>query len=522
MENIKDWCISRQIWWGHQIPAWYCVACDAQNIVRGKEGEYILTKEARPIVGRQAPGGCPKCGAGDLLQDPDVLDTWFSSGLWPFSTLGWPERTQDLKSFYPTSTLVTGFDILFFWVARMIMMGLKFMDDVPFREVYIHALVRDEQGQKMSKSKGNVIDPLDVMREYGTDAFRFTLTAMAAMGRDLKLAEDRIAGYQNFVNKLWNAARFVLMNLSGAAGAAGVEAPALRGGELGFAERWIRSRLSCTINDARKAIEAYRFNDYANFLYQFTWHEFCDWYIEMSKLSLNGTIGSDPKRSQRVLVEILEQILLLLHPIMPFVTEEIWQQLRSDANTVSEQAGAATIMTQPYPGVVPDWRDVETEQRMDYLMAVIRAVRNLRTEVNCPPGKDVRVIFHGTDGDLSLVRAQEPYLRSLARVESAEYAPSGARPKGAAIAVVGATEIYLPLGDMINIQEEHARLTKEIRNLEGELARINKKLSNPEFLTKAKEQVIQKERAKAGQYEEKRRTLNLSLERIEEIQAERN
>jgi valyl-tRNA synthetase len=522
MENIKDWCISRQIWWGHQIPAWYCVACDAQNIIRGKQGEYILTKEARPIVARQTPGGCPKCGARDLLQDPDVLDTWFSSGLWPFSTLGWPERTQDLKSFYPTSTLVTGFDILFFWVARMIMKGLKFMDDVPFREVYIHALVRDEQGQKMSKSKGNVIDPLDVMCEYGTDAFRFTLTAMAAMGRDLKLAEDRIAGYQNFVNKLWNAARFVLMNVSGAAGAAGVEAPALRGGELGFAERWIRSRLSCTINDARKAIEGYRFNDYANLLYQFTWHEFCDWYIEMSKLSLNGTIGSDPKRSQRVLVEILEQILMLLHPIMPFVTEEIWQQLRSDANTVSEQAGGATIMTQPYPGFIPDWRDVETEQKMDYLMAVIRAVRNLRTEVNCPPGKHVRVVFHGTDGDLSLVRAQEPYLRSLARVGSAEYAPSGARPKGAAIAVVGATEIYLPLGDMINIQEEHARLTKEIRNVEGELARINKKLSNPEFLTKAKEQVIQKERAKAGQYEEKRRTLNLSLERIEEIEAERN
>ena len=213
MENIKDWCISRQIWWGHQIPAWYCLRCEAPNLIKGADGEYRLGKDAKPIVARQVPEKCPTCGGKDLIQDPDVLDTWFSSGLWPFSTLGWPDQTVDLKDFYPTSTLVTGFDILFFWVARMIMMGLKFMGDVPFRDVYIHALVRDEQGQKMSKSKGNVIDPLDVMSQYGTDAFRFTLAAMAAMGRDIKLAEDRIAGYQNFVNKLWNAARFVQMNL---------------------------------------------------------------------------------------------------------------------------------------------------------------------------------------------------------------------------------------------------------------------------------------------------------------------
>ena len=523
MENIKDWCISRQIWWGHQIPAWYCVSCEGGNIVRGNQGGYVLTKDARPLVARQAPAGCPKCGGRDLVQDPDVLDPWFSSALWPFSTLGWPDQTEDLKSFYPTSTLVTGFDILFFWVARMIMMGLKFMDDVPFRDVYIHALVRDEQGQKMSKSKGNVIDPLDVMREYGTDAFRFTLAAMAAMGRDIKLAEDRIAGYQNFVNKLWNAARFVFMNLSDAGKQAGAEGLALRGGDLGFAERWIRSRLAFTIEEARKAIEAYRFNDYANVLYQFTWHEFCDWYIEMSKLSLNGTIGSDPQTSQRLLSEILEQILLLLHPIMPFVTEEIWQHLRSEQRLVKQvHEEPVTIMTQPYPHFIPDWRDVETEQRMDYLTALIRTIRNLRAEMNCPPGKDVRVIFHGPDHDLRFLRAQEPYLRSLARVGSTEYLSSGERPKAAATAVVGATEIYLPLGDMIDFQEEHVRLTKEIGKVEEELARIEKKLSNPEFLAKAKEQVIQKEREKAGQYEEKRRTLNLSLERIQQIQVERN
>ncbi len=245
MENIKDWCISRQIWWGHQIPAWYCVSCDSNNVIRGSTGEYLLTKDARPIVTRQAPSGCPRCGGKELIQDPDVLDTWFSSGLWPFSTLGWPQKTDDLQSFYPTSTLVTGFDILFFWVARMIMMGLKFREDVPFRDVYIHALVRDEEGQKMSKSKGNVIDPLDVMQEYGTDAFRFTLAAMAAMGRDIKLAEDRIAGYQNFVNKLWNAARFVLMNLSDDDKPPGPSV--LDGNQFNFAARWIRSRLAFTI-----------------------------------------------------------------------------------------------------------------------------------------------------------------------------------------------------------------------------------------------------------------------------------
>ena len=514
MENIKDWCISRQIWWGHQIPAWYCVACDSGNVIRGNNGEHILTKDARPIVARQAPSGCPDCGGKELLQDPDVLDTWFSSGLWPFSTLGWPHETDDLKSFYPTSTLVTGFDILFFWVARMIMMGLKFMDDVPFRDVYIHALVRDEEGQKMSKSKGNVIDPLDVMQEYGTDAFRFTLTAMAAMGRDIKLAEDRIAGYQNFVNKLWNAARFVLMNLGKDSNGQEVHRRFLASGDLQFADLWIRSRLASTIAEARKAIDAYRFNDYANVLYQFTWHEFCDWYIEMSKLSLNGTIGSDPRQSQRLLVEILEQILLLLHPIMPFVTEEIWHVLEGPQRTGPRKS----VMLESYPRLETVWIDEQTENKMEFLMNTIRAIRNLRAEVNCPPGKEVKVVFHEPNHDLSILRGQEPYLRALARVGSVEYLTSGERPKGAATAVVGSVEIYLPLGDMINLQEERTRLTKETSKVEEELARIQKKLSNPQFLSKAKEEVIQKEREKSTQHEEKLRALNLSLERLREIE----
>ena len=513
MENIKDWCISRQIWWGHQIPAWYCKNCDAANFIAAADGDYILSRDARPIVARQAPERCPNCGGAELIQDPDVLDTWFSSALWPFSTLGWPEETADLKTFYPTSTLVTGFDILFFWVARMIMMGLKFRSDVPFRDVYIHALVRDEQGQKMSKSKGNVIDPLDVMKEYGTDAFRFTLAAMAAMGRDIKLAEERISGYQNFVNKLWNAARFVQMNMPETNPTGPNSGRVLEGANLGFAERWIRSRLARTVQEARNAVDAYRFNDYANVLYQFTWHEFCDWYIEMSKLALNSSDADQAASSRRLLQELLEQILLLLHPIMPFVTEEIWQVFGESRQS---------IMIQGYPCLVPDWIDDETEKRMASLMNVIRAIRNLRTEMNCPPGKEVKVIVCGSETDLAFLREQQPYLRVLGRVGSTEYRGPGDPPKGAATAVAGALEIYLPLDDLVNLEEERARLSKEVGKIEGELARVEKKLSNGDFIAKAKPEVIQKEKAKAVEFEEKIRTLRSSLEKIQEIQTGRN
>jgi valyl-tRNA synthetase len=512
MENIKDWCISRQIWWGHQIPAWYCKSCDGGNLIAAADGGYTLTKDAKPIVGRERPESCPQCGGKELLQDPDVLDTWFSSGLWPFSTLGWPERTSDLKEFYPTSTLVTGFDILFFWVARMIMMGLKFMGDVPFRDVYIHALVRDEQGQKMSKSKGNVIDPLEIMDRYGTDAFRFTLAAMAAMGRDIKLAEERIGGYQNFVNKLWNAARFVQMKLADGNDVRPNGECRLAAGDLGLADRWIRSRLGATIREAREAADGYRFNDYANVLYQFTWHEFCDWYIEMSKISLNGADVFQAAQSRQLLRELLEQILRLLHPIMPFVTEEIWQSLGDQR---------PSIMVERYPKVESAWIDGNVENQMEFLMGVIRAVRNLRTELNCPPGKEVKVIFCGQDGDLNFLREQQPYLRALARIGSAEYLSGEQRPKGAATAVVGATEIYLPLDDLVNVDDERARLSKEIGKIEDEMQRVQKKLGNNDFIAKAKEEVIQKERDKALQFEEKLRTLRTSLERIGEIQAGR-
>jgi len=368
--------------------------------------------------------------------------------------------------------------------------------------------VRDEQGQKMSKSKGNVIDPLEIMSQYGTDAFRFTLAAMAAMGRDIKLAEDRIAGYQNFVNKLWNAARFTQMNLARANGAGAENGSVLNHQDLGFAERWIRARLAFAITEARQAIDAYRFNDYANVLYQFTWHEFCDWYIEMSKLALNSSDANTAARSRKLLSELLDQILLLLHPLMPFVTEEIWQVLGG---------GRSSIMVQAYPVARAGWSDAAAEKKMAVLVAVIRAVRNLRTETNCPPGKEVKVIFCGPEPDLAFLREQQPYLRALARAAMAEAQQSDERPKGAATAVVGAIEIYLPLDDLVNLEEERARLSKEVGKIENELARVQKKLANRDFLAKAKNEVVDKEREKASLFEEKIRTLRSSLEKIQEI-----
>jgi valyl-tRNA synthetase len=519
MENIKDWCISRQIWWGHQIPAWYCAACDSGHIVQSRQGDFMLAKEARPIVARQQPERCAKCGGDKFVRDPDVLDTWFSSALWPFSTLGWPQATDDLKTFYPTSVLVTSFDILFFWVARMIMMGLKFMGDVPFRDVYIHALVRDQEGQKMSKSKGNVIDPLQVIERYGTDAFRFTLAALTAMGRDVKLAEERIVGYQNFVNKLWNATRFVLMNIKDGEPSDGPSLDSFREENLNLADQWILSRLNGAVEEARKAIESYRFNEFAHHLYQFTWHEFCDWYIEMSKLSLNGALGDDPAKTRRVLIAVLEKLLLLLHPLMPFVTEEIWQALAPEQEKIL--AGLAqerlSVMVQPYPRADSRWLHAETEKEMGFLIEIIRAIRNLRAEMNCPPSKQVRVILFGAEPEIAFLRGQEAYVRALARAGSVEYLTSGERPKGASTAVVGATEIYLPLNEMVDLRDERERLLKEIPKVEQELARVQKKLDNQAFLTNAKEEAVRKERGKLQEFEERLQTLRRSLQRIEEI-----
>ncbi|HSF11237.1 MAG TPA: valine--tRNA ligase, partial [Nitrospirales bacterium] len=358
MQQIKDWCISRQIWWGHQIPAWYCRTCNKDNLqeaghVVGATKEYgipepslrscFIPSDANPIVSRTPPQSCPTCGGTDLFQDPDVLDTWFSSALWPFSTLGWPEKTEDFKAFYPTATLVTGQDILFFWVARMIMMGLKFTGNVPFRNVYIHALVRDAEGKKMSKSKGNVVDPLTQMRQYGTDALRFTLASMSSPGRDIKLAEERIEGNRNFVTKLWNAARFIQLYADG-------PRASLVPQSRPFPDKWILSRLNHTVREVTKAFEDYRFDQAASALYQFIWHEYCDWFIELAKPCLQQENHSDAPATRQTLLESFEVIQRLLHPVMPFVTEEIWQSFPHSGQSV---------MTQPFPTEKLEWADAE-------------------------------------------------------------------------------------------------------------------------------------------------------------------
>jgi valyl-tRNA synthetase len=486
MFNIRDWCISRQIWWGHRIPAWFCEACNEIT------------------VSRQDPTACSHCGGSDLRQETDVLDTWFSSALWPFSTMGWPEKTETLQKFYPTSCLITGFDILFFWVARMMMMGLKFRGEVPFRDVYIHALVRDAQGQKMSKSKGNVIDPLTVIDEYGTDAFRFTLAAFAAQGRDVKLSVDRIAGYRNFVNKLWNASRFALMNLEGFE-PDGVD---LQQCELALSERWILSRLTDVVAEARQALTEYKFNEAASALYAFTWHEFCDWCIELSKDDLYGENAQRKKTAQAVLYTVLEQLLRLLHPFMPFVTEEIWQALPGVRPTVS-------IMAAPYADVSALPADQAGAAHMELIMEVIKGIRNIRGEMNVPPGKRITAVLDCKNPEISgILAAGEGYVRSLAKVDQLSCGEGVERPSQAATQVAGEVEILLPLAGLIDLDEELKRLEKEIAKVAKDIAMFSKKLSNESFLSKAPADVLEKDRQKLADAEEKAAILRQSLARI--------
>ncbi len=486
MHNIRDWCISRQIWWGHRIPAWFCDDCD-----------HIT-------VSRQDPTACDRCGSSRLRQETDVLDTWFSSSLWPFSTMGWPDNTPTLQKFYPTSCLVTGFDILFFWVARMLMMGLKFMEDVPFREVYIHALVRDADGQKMSKSKGNVIDPLTVIDEYGTDAFRFTLAAFAAQGRDIKLSVERIAGYRNFVNKLWNASRFALMNLEDFDPAA-VDLACL---DLAPADRWILTRLGRVADEVQQALVDYKFNEAAGALYAFTWHEFCDWYIELSKEALYGEPGPARTAAQAVLYTVLEALLRLLHPFMPFVTEEIWQVLPGQRPTSS-------IMQAAYPETGSWPADTHGAARMERVMDVIKGIRNIRGEMNVPPGKQIPAVLDcKTEEARDIMAEGEGYIRSLARLGDLQFGLAMEAPGQVATQVAGEVEILLPLADLINVEEEKKRLLKEIAKVDKDLALFSRKLENEAFLANAPPEVLEKDRGKLQDAREKRAILEESLKRI--------
>ena len=481
MENIRDWCISRQIWWGHRIPAYHCPACG-------------LT-----MVEVEAPDRCSSCGSGDLRPEEDVLDTWFSSALWPFSTLGWPDRTEDLARYYPTSALVTGFDILFFWVARMMMMGIEFTGKAPFRDVVIHALVRDAKGEKMSKTRGNVIDPLDLMERYGTDAFRFTLVALAAQGRDIRMSDERLEGYRNFMNKLFQAGRFVRMNVDGNTARNLPE-------DLSVVDRWILSRLQRVIDEIRKGIEEYRFNEASSVFYQFAWHEFCDWYLEMIKTSLLPEAGAETRENQRaVLLSVFETILRLSHPFLPFLSEEIWQSLPGKRGS---------IMTEPYPSADPDRADVDVEEDMGHLMEVVRAVRNIRSELNVPPAKRVEVRLKGQPEDLGFLRDHEEIILRLARAGKVAYMGPEYIPVEDATAVVNDIEVCLPLAGLIDFRKESQRLRKEIDKANAELAVVSTKLRNEKFVANAPADIIEAHRTRRGDLELKLTSLSQNLELV--------
>jgi len=486
MNNIRDWCVSRQIWWGHQIPAWTCGDC----------GEIAVVEEA--------PQTCPACSSKNLVQETDVLDTWFSSALWPFSTMGWPDETPLLKTFYPTALLVTGFDILFFWVARMMMMGIHFMHDVPFKHVYVHALVRDEDGKKMSKSKGNVIDPLSVIDQYGTDAFRYTLAAFAAQGRDIKMSEKRVDGYRHFINKLWNAARFALMHL-----AQGYEK--INSQDLSLPDQWILARLEGVALEVTGALDTYRFNEAAGALYNFVWHEFCDWYLEAVKPALYDKQGRRAKAATRaVLWRVLHDTLILLHPFIPFVTEEIWHHLPGTSGSIMKAAypdytGEAAVGA---PSQQP-------ESKMEILMNVITGIRNVRGEMNLAPALSLPVLVQSEDRQTrEIIESQRDLVINLAKLSALKVDRAAQRPKSSATAVVDNASIFVELEGIIDFAKETQRLEKEIDKLAVELTRVGNKLENEGFLNKAPADVIEKVRLKQSVLLEKQQKLQMNLDRI--------
>ena len=529
MNNIQDWCISRQIWWGHRIPAWY----DEQgNIYVGRSEEEVRAKHK---LSADIP----------LKQDEDVLDTWFSSALWPFSTLGWPQQTEALKTFYPTSVLVTGFDIIFFWVARMVMMGMKFMDgQVPFKDIYIHGLVRDSHGQKMSKSKGNVLDPIDLIdgidlealvkkrttglmnpktapkiekqtrkefpdgiTAFGTDAVRFTFASLASTGRDINFDMGRVDGYRNFCNKLWNASRFVLMNTE-------EQDCGQHGGEieLSVADKWIRARLNQAIEQVDSAIEAYRFDHAAQAIYEFTWDEYCDWYLELTKPVLNSESSSEAQKrgTRQTLVQILENLLRLTHPIMPYITEEIWQRVAPLAGNAG-----ATIVTQDFPVVDAHFNDDKVITEMQWLKDFIIGVRQIRSGMDIKPSLPLPVLLQGASAeDKTRVSSHQLTIDFLAKTESITILNDGDEAPEAATALVGKMKLLVPMAGLIDKDAESARLNKEIDKLDKDIQRTAGKLNNDSFVSKAPEAVVNKERDRLSEMETSLSQLKEQLEKI--------
>jgi len=479
MENIRDWCISRQLWWGHRIPAWY----------HKETGEVY--------VGHEAPQD-----AENWEQDPDVLDTWFSSALWPFSTMGWPDKeAADLKRYYPTDALVTGYDIIFFWVSRMIFQGLEFTGKRPFKDVLIHGLVRDAEGRKMSKSLGNGVDPMDVIDQYGADSLRYFLATGSSPGQDLRYSTEKVESVWNFANKIWNASRFALMNMGGLP----YEDIDLNG-KKSVADEWILTRLNETIETVTNLAEKYEFGEVGRALYNFIWDDFCDWYIEMAKLPLYGEDETAKKTTRSVLAYVLDQTMRLLHPFMPFITEEIWQNLPHEGESIT---------VAEWPKVRPELSNQEASEQMKLLVEIIRSVRNIRAEVNTPMSKKIAMIINAHDEKiLDTLETNKAYLERFCNPEMLTIGVGALAPEKAMTAVVSGAEIYLPLQGLINIEEEITRLEKELEKLNKEVERVQKKLANEKFVAKAPAQVVEEERAKEKDYLEKRATVQ---ERLEEL-----
>lgn len=487
MTNIRDWCISRQLWWGHRIPAWTCPNCGEVSVSRED-----LTK-------------CPKCTSTELRQDPDVLDTWFSSWLWPFSTLGWPDETEDLRRFYPTDVLVTAPEILFFWVARMIMAGLEFMGEVPFHTVLLHGTVRDMMGRKMSKSLGNGIDPVEVIDLYGADALRWTIASGTAPGTDLYLdhrdVERSFSPGRNFANKIWNAARLVLMNLE--------EYDPDAAGPLRLEDRWIASRLERARALAEEALEGFKFNEAARALYGFLWGEFCDWYLEAVKPRLSGEDPHDRARAQMTLVYVMDRILRLLHPFMPFLTEEIWQRIRSLLEGAPE-----SITIAPWPDPRPGDIDEGVEAQMDLLREVVVAVRDIRREMRVPPVARVQVLVCAEDEREMLLKRERAFVERLAKAEQVEVGPEVSRPPLSAAAVVRGVEVFVPLGDLIDVEAERRRLERELASLEKRLESSRRRLEDRKFLNRAPAEVVERERERFRELSEQAERLRQNLKAL--------
>jgi len=475
LSNIKDWCISRQIWWGHRIPVWYCVKCHGERI----RTDFHQVANARGMLSAEQPASCPVCGGGDFVQDTDVLDTWFSSALWPFSVFRWPGRTAELKFFYPTSLLVTGYEIIYLWVARMQMMGLALMGEVPFPECLVHGIVRDRHGKKMSKSLGNVVDPLIMMDKYGTDAFRFSLVIQAHPGKDIPFAESSITGSRNFANKLWNSTRFVLMNL--APGDKALSLTGLDRRELELCDRWILAEYQAMLCVVRQKLDAYEPAAAADALYGFLWDKFCDWYVELAKIRLQGKDEAAKQSVRIVLVEVLSGTLRLLHPFMPFITEELHGALKPYLGQK-----AAFIVEAGLPELHGDWSDENARRDMGTVMAVVTALRSLRAQLNVPPGLKIRVVSAGEAADVrELLSRRADYFKALVHIDELSYSDEGIQPPHSATAVAAGLSFYVPLEGVVDLTQEAQRLRREIAKAEAELSKLAGKMENKDFLARA-------------------------------------